>query len=215
MNARIALLGRSPVLGQVKTRLASELGQNEALRLHEAMLDLMCRRLSNWAPDSVTLWVDRQPEHPFVCRCLDRYQLSVNQQRGHHLGDRLLFALNTERATGNGATRFALAIGGDCVGLQRADLDEALTGLATGSQVVLGPATDGGYYLIGVDGDYPALFRDIEWGSSCVLEQTLDRARSLGLACRLLPERPDVDRAQDLQLLDSHTRNLLMTAYPL
>ncbi len=69
--------------------------------------------------------------------------------------------------------------------------------------MVLGPATDGGYYLIGMRSLEPRLFSGIPWGSARVLEATLDRCRRLGIVWTLLPSHRDVDRPEDLELLSA------------
>ena len=97
----------------------------------------------------------------------------------------------------------AAAIGSDHPTLAREHLEQAFRALETGSDVVLGPATDGGYYLIAVRAPVltTSLFQGISWSTETVLAEQLDRCRRLGLRVELLPEASDVDTPEDLAAL--------------
>jgi rSAM/selenodomain-associated transferase 1 len=110
-------------------------------------------------------------------------------QKGEDLGARLIHAMEVEFR--NGAEQL-IFLGGDCPYVDQACLDMAYSRLSA-LDVVLGPASDGGYYLIGVRRSIPALFEDIPWGTDAVFKTTLDRCETLGLDCALLPEESDVD----------------------
>ena len=94
-----------------------------------------------------------------------------------------------------------ITIGADAPHLDPARLTETAEALAGDADVVLGPATDGGYYLIALRAPCPSLFRDIAWGSSGVLDATLARARDSGLRVHLLAPTFDVDDADGLAAL--------------
>jgi glycosyltransferase A (GT-A) superfamily protein (DUF2064 family) len=118
---------------------------------------------------------------------------------GGDLGERLATGMAERIAT---LRLPVLAIGTDAPHIDGASLREGAETLADGgADVVLGPATDGGYYLIGVRAPQPALFRDVVWGSSSVLEATLERARAAGLRVHLLPTTFDVDDQAGLEEL--------------
>jgi glycosyltransferase A (GT-A) superfamily protein (DUF2064 family) len=102
-------------------------------------------------------------------------------------------------AFAEGAERVRL-VGSDLPGLSLEILREALDNLGR-SDLTLGPATDGGYYLIGLNEPCPELFAGPMWGSAEVLDQTLEIARSLCLSVALLPYLDDVDRPEDLNIL--------------
>jgi len=87
-------------------------------------------------------------------------------------------------------------IGTDCPGVSRHLIHQAFTALGR-RDVVLGPALDGGYYLIGLAAPQAALFRGISWSTGTVAAQTGTRAHSLGLSCHLLRPLRDVDTARD------------------
>jgi hypothetical protein len=99
-------------------------------------------------------------------------------------------------AASEGADRVVM-VGADCPEITAELLEKALERLAT-TDIVLGPASDGGYYLIGLRQPNPQLFANISWGSDQVLAETLFRARQLSLAVSLLQELSDVDRPDDL-----------------
>jgi rSAM/selenodomain-associated transferase 1 len=105
---------------------------------------------------------------------------------------------------GRGATR-AVAIGTDTPHLKPERIVRALDALAD-TDCVIGPASDGGYYLIALSQPHPELFRDVEWSTPRVLEQTLARAHSAGLRVELLEEMHDVDQADDVTRLAAELR---------
>jgi hypothetical protein len=110
------------------------------------------------------------------------------------LGRRLLAAFTAARDAGIGR---AVMVGTDCPELQAAHLEQALQALGD-HDLVLGPAADGGYYLIGARRPCPGLFRDMPWSTDRVLALTLARARDAGLRVRLLDLLRDLDTADDL-----------------
>ncbi|MCA1990227.1 MAG: TIGR04282 family arsenosugar biosynthesis glycosyltransferase, partial [Desulfarculus sp.] len=123
----------------------------------------------------------------------------IRPQDSGDLGRRMDLALT--RALAEGEER-AVLIGSDCPGLTAEILEQAFAVLAD-HDLVLGPAQDGGYYLVGLRRPAPEIFRGIAWGSDRVLRQTLNRAGELGLRVALLPELADLDRPEDLPRLVS------------
>jgi hypothetical protein len=177
----------------VKTRLAAQIGAAAACRLYAAFVGDLGERLT--VTGLPVCWAVWPPEAPFAAlvpgqRCF--------AQVGRDLGERLEGALRTCLET---TPLSAIAIGVDSPHLEPARLVEAADALAAGADVVLGPATDGGYYLIGLRAPCPALFRGIAWGSSSVLDATLARARAEGLRVHLLAPTFDVDDADGLAAL--------------
>lgn len=120
--------------------------------------------------------------------------LKYRPQHGSDLGARLTDAF--AKAFHEGADR-VVVIGSDCPGMDATVLDDALRSISN-YDVVLGPAIDGGYYLIGLNAGQPQLFADIHWGSDRVLQQTLDRAKLSHLRVHRLKPLSDVDRPEDL-----------------
>jgi rSAM/selenodomain-associated transferase 1 len=186
-------MAKYPAPGRVKTRLAAALGTDVACALYGAfVLDLSdrLRRL----PYAVT-WAYWPPDAPFAAllpgaRC--------RPQTGADLGERMASAIASELRRRDGPI---LVIGADVPHVPAASLAEGAAALAAGADVVLGPAADGGYYLIGVKRAVPVLFRKVPWGTSDVLRVTLERAAELALRTHCLPPTFDVDEPGDLDRL--------------
>lgn len=179
--------------GRVKTRLIGELSPRQAAELHDAFLGDLWERLSAGDFELRVGWAlaagEEMPSDPgpgFV-------------QRGADLGERLFHGLADAAAR----HRWVAAIGSDHPDLPLARVEEAFARLAAGAGAVLGPAADGGYYLVALAAEAltPDLFRDIPWSSGEVLERTLERCRERGIATTLLPEAADVDTPSDLARL--------------
>lgn len=196
-RARIAVFAREPRLGQVKSRLAVGSGEAAALAVYRAMLRrvgalLVEARLAEWE-----LWVSSNKSHEdFLSICNAK---NIYQQEGQDLGAKMDHAI--VQTLGREATDAVLLIGTDCPALTKDYLRGALAALDEGVEVVLGPAEDGGYVLIGARQPIPALFRDMPWGSDQVLAETRRRLEQGGLRYRVLETLWDVDRPEDLARL--------------
>jgi rSAM/selenodomain-associated transferase 1 len=138
----------------------------------------------------VTLWVAGAADHPHVAELARPLGVAVREQQGADLGARMHHAFVATAAP-------LVLVGTDCPQLAPADLVEATTALAA-SEVVIQPATDGGYVLIGLDRPRPPLFDSMPWGTPEVLPRTLQRIAALGLRCTLRPPLDDLDTAADL-----------------
>lgn len=91
----------------------------------------------------------------------------------------------------------AIIIGTDCASLTKEIIESAFTSLAT-NDLVIGPATDGGYYLLGIKKNYPLLFEHIDWSTEKVFEQTIQHAKNLSLSYHILPVLTDIDEAHQV-----------------
>ena len=196
-QSRISVFAREPVLGQVKTRLNGELGAERVLALYQAMT----RRIVTTVVDSrladMDLWVSSNPSHEFFLTICNRK--NIYPQMGSDLGERMGFTVRQTLASGD--VDSVILVGSDCPAMNEAYLESALAALAGGKDVVIGPADDGGYVLIGIRHDVPELFDGIPWGTESVLSTTIDRIRSLRLNDHYLDMLWDVDRPQDLARL--------------
>jgi uncharacterized protein len=196
----LIIFAKAPEPGQVKTRLSPPLTSDQAAHLHEVfMLDVVRAAQSL---SGVTQWLSCTPSstHPFFRRLSHRFRLRSLTQTGETLGERMAAALRQTLDTG--ATRVVL-IGTDIPTLPGTVIRDAFR-LLRRADVVLGPACDGGYYLVGVSRRVPPIFDEIPWGRSTVLEATLAHVNRLGLRCRLLPFWYDVDALPSLRLLAAH-----------
>jgi rSAM/selenodomain-associated transferase 1 len=183
----IIVFARAPVPGEAKTRLIPRLGAWRAARLH-ASLTLRALRIARRTGEEVELHGTRR--HSFF-RNLD---VPFRLQRGKDLGERMYRALAKARKP-------AILIGTDCPVLTSADLRRALRWLRGGCEVVLAPAEDGGYALIGARRVSKHLFEDIAWSTPSVYVDTAKKLR--GYRWRALRTVWDVDRPEDLERLRS------------
>lgn len=193
LKKRIAIFARRPVPGRVKTRLSPALPPEFACRLYAAMLDDTLSVAGAARADTRTVfWADAPDEN----RSPEGFQSHV--QQGEELGARLVGAFDTVLVDG----AHAVAIGSDCPGLSPAILERALEALDR-ADMVLGPATDGGYWLIGLSKPAPQLFTDVPWSTASVFNETLTRAADSGLSVETLPFLDDLDTPEDLARLVS------------
>lgn len=196
---RLLVFARLPELGRVKTRLAAELGHERTLAIYEAMLRDLIVSLgdSDEKTEIEFLW----PPTPNVSGEKLRAafaQHTVAMQTGLDLTDRLSMAFS-ERFFFH-RTQKIVAIGADDPDLPRELIDHAFA-LLDSCEYVLGPATDGGYYLIGCRAlsFEPEIFQDIAWGTSTVLETTLQKIATTNRTVAILPERYDIDTHEDVE----------------
>lgn len=194
----VLVFARTPVPGRVKTRLIPAIGAERAVNLHRAMLWRAVETAVAAGVGPVALWCSPSSAHPYLDEIRDRFGVSLHEQRGEDLGERMHRALASQRSGGGGT----LLIGTDCPFLDTADLQRARRALGDGADAVIGPAADGGYYLIGVRQSDARAFAGIEWGSERVLTATRERFRALGWRWHELDERRDVDRPEDLAALE-------------
>ncbi|HVT45762.1 MAG TPA: TIGR04282 family arsenosugar biosynthesis glycosyltransferase [Thermoanaerobaculia bacterium] len=201
--SRLLVFTRVPELGRVKSRLAHLLGEEKALRLHEAMIADLLAAIGE-STDTLEIEILWTGSREVTGSTLRRYFDSrpVAMQTGSTLGDRLAVAFS-ERIFFH-ATDKVLAIGTDDPTLTRETVELAFD-LLDSCDWVLGPATDGGYYLIGCRGAsyHSSVFRDIEWGTAGVFRATRERIRALGATLAILPSHTDIDEVDDLRTLSS------------
>jgi hypothetical protein len=189
---RLLVFARAPVPGQAKTRLIPALGAEGAAALHERLVRRTLTVAQGLAP--VTLCCAPGPEHPFFQSIAGQRGVELQRQEGADLGERMSRALQA----GLSVAPAVILVGTDCADLQRTDLQEAFAGLAEGADAVLGPAADGGYWLLGLRRWDGVLFEGMAWGTAGVLQQTRTALAGLGWRWRELPVRHDVDRPEDL-----------------
>ncbi len=188
----LIVFARAPELGRVKTRLAAEVGDDAALRTYRTLAEQVIAAVSTPATYSVTVAYTPPDAGPAMRDWLGP-AVTLRPQSGGDLGIRMAAAIAD--AISGGAGR-VVAIGTDCPDVTADVVAEAFTRLGA-ADVVLGPASDGGYYLIGMSRPHRALFEGVPWSSAETLRATLARARAGGLSVALLDERRDVDTAED------------------
>lgn len=198
-DALLMQFAKSPEPGRVKTRLEPALGPDGCARLHAALVRHTRDSLvaSQLAP--VALWYSGgQGGRAFFLDLVGRQQL--HRQRGATLGDRMHNAFSD--AFMQDPVRKAILVGSDCPHLDGVVLAQALEALDDGCEAVFGPATDGGYYLIGLSRPEPSLFLDIPWGTGEVMDETRKKLDQLRWRWHELPALGDIDEPGDLPLLE-------------
>jgi uncharacterized protein len=201
-NSALIIFAKAPIPGQVKTRLCPPLTADEATTLHGSfVLDTLER--TRTAVAKLKLPFDRflacSPSSAAVFFKImeERQVVMLIDQQGDDLGARMSRTFETMFARGY---KRVLIVGTDVPSLPLEHYKQAHT-LLDKYDVVLGPALDGGYYLIGLNKPTPALFENIPWSTDRVLPLTREKANRLGLSIGLLPEWRDIDTIEDLLAL--------------
>ena len=196
--AKLGLFAKWPRPGDVKTRLAAATSPEWAARVALAFLQDTIRRLVTVEARRVLAYAPTDARQDFARLVGDRFELMP--QADGDLGQRM--AAFVTAALAEGAERIVL-VGTDSPTLPVEYVATALEELQR-VDVVLGPATDGGYYLLGCARGLPPIFEGIAWGGSRVLAETVERVSAAGLRLALLPPWYDVDTLPDWHLLCGH-----------
>jgi hypothetical protein len=204
LKAVLAVFLKAPRPGAVKTRLIPALGDAGAARLYRALAEAVvaATRPEGDGYDRVLFFTPPEARAEMEAWFPGEACLA---QSGADLGARMSSAF--EEAFRRGARRVAI-VGSDVPALSRDDVHAALAALED-HDLVLGPARDGGYYLIALPEPRPALFEGLAWGTASVFAATMERAAALGLAVRVLEERRDVDNVEDVRAEWARLRPLL------
>jgi rSAM/selenodomain-associated transferase 1 len=199
MNKEVVLVfQRNEVLGKVKTRLAAGVGEEQAMEIYRYLLNKTYLALKEITVPVTTYFSEFIPENPI--HSAENKQVQV----GGDLGERMRNAFVAHLESG---MEKVVLIGTDCPSLEGTHLVQAFEALEH-SELVLGPARDGGYYLIGMKRRADFLFEGITWSSELVLSQTLTLAAEQGLRSSLLPILEDIDSPEDWERYCSQNRDL-------
>ncbi len=199
---RLIIFTRYPQPGKTKTRLIPALGAVPAAELQRKMTEHTLEQVESLTlttPIAVEIWFAGSEDESHLMRDWLGLRWQYNPQGAGDLGDRMAQAFASAFATG-AAT--AVTIGTDCPGLNAALMAEAFQALQD-HDLVLGTATDGGYYLIGLRRMIPELFVGVAWSTERVFAQTIAIARSLGLKVATLEPLSDIDRPEDLPIWEA------------
>lgn len=202
-GTRILLVfAKVPEPGRVKTRLAGELGAEGAADLYRRMGRMVVDRVRAGPWRTVVCFDPPGGRREVLDWLGGDGDLECRPQEEGDLGARMeeAFAGAFAAAPGGAGEGPVVIVGTDAPGVEEGLVLEAFRALERrgGPDLVLGPATDGGYYLLGLRGPAARLFREIPWSTDRVLDLTLERARDMGLGWELLRPLSDVDRPEDL-----------------
>ncbi|MDM8560912.1 TIGR04282 family arsenosugar biosynthesis glycosyltransferase [Candidatus Parabeggiatoa sp. HSG14] len=186
----LQLFAKAPIPGKVKTRLIPKLGAVGAAILHQQLVKHCLQQFSGLF--SIQLWCTPDEYHPFFQACKKNFNVSLYRQQGTDLGERMAYALaSTPQPT--------VLIGSDSPSLDVPTIRDAFTALQQDNTIVLAPAEDGGYVLIGMRQMIPELFTNMPWSTSQVLTLTQARLQELGLSWKKLEMQWDIDRPEDVE----------------
>ncbi|MEH6604342.1 MAG: TIGR04282 family arsenosugar biosynthesis glycosyltransferase [Pseudomonadales bacterium] len=197
MQAEVAILlfAKAPVDGQVKTRLQPFLCSQQATRLYRMMLGNAIDTAKEVSEADLQIYCAGGIHHEFWSSY--ESSLALHEQYGADLGERMYHAVEAAMQDYSPV----ILIGADCPQLNAEYIKQAVDLLAQGYDAVIGPATDGGYVLLGLNRVDWGVFSDIEWGKDSVLEDTQTNLLRLGWSFQLLSALSDIDRPEDLSKL--------------
>jgi hypothetical protein len=191
----LIIFAKNPLLGKVKTRLASSVGEEKALEIYRILL-----RKTRDVSKQVD--IDRVVYYSDFINCEDLWDSEFFQkrkQRGKSLGERMLHAFEDQFDEGHSK---CIVIGTDCFELEPEIIEEALDSLDR-YDAVIGPANDGGYYLLGMKKTYRSFFENKPWSTDEVFEQTIEDFQEAGIQYCVLTKLVDVDIESDLDSMKS------------
>ncbi|HBV62548.1 MAG TPA: hypothetical protein DEF45_05950 [Rhodopirellula sp.] len=215
-SVTLGIMTKYWVAGTVKTRLGNTIGMVKAAKLHRLFISKLCDSLSD-AADQHYLCITPREYLPSAQRALDQWQLSrewrVVLQEPGDLGAKMSGWF--QQTLGTNKNSSAILIGGDCPLLSKDDITQAANCLRQ-FDVVLGPACDGGYYLIGIAGPWrpelETIFQEIPWSTDEVLSITRQKLSHASQSMIELEPREDIDTERELtQLLQSQKQDQEMT----
>jgi rSAM/selenodomain-associated transferase 1 len=190
-STALVIFVRNPILGQVKTRLAKDIGDERALAIYLQLLEHTLKITRSLSFRKFIYYADEVSDYDLWS--VPGY--TKRMQSGTNLGERMLNSF--KELFEQGFTRIVI-IGSDCLQLQTENLQEAVT-LLESNTAVIGPASDGGYYLLGLTKFYPELFVNKPWSTNQVFTKTIDDFNNQGISYALLEELSDIDDITDLE----------------
>jgi rSAM/selenodomain-associated transferase 1 len=195
-NALI-LFARDPILGKVKTRLSPFLEEDVILKLYTCFLQDSLYNIRQVKNVDRFVGVAPSNESGFFTGTLGS-DIRIFVQEGENLGDKMRRAIQDRFVEGY---ERVVIIGSDSPSLPASYIYRAV---GSDRDMVLGPSTDGGYYLIGMRGKVVEVFKDVTWGTETVLQETCKHLVQNGASLELLPVWYDVDTPEDLKFFKMH-----------
>ncbi|MBK8620846.1 MAG: TIGR04282 family arsenosugar biosynthesis glycosyltransferase [Saprospiraceae bacterium] len=186
----LQIFAKNRQAGKVKTRLASVIGHEEALKVYEQLLSKLQSNLKD-QPLPLQIFYSEYIE---ASDFWEKDKVTTYIQQGADLGERMKNAM----AFGNNQYDFVILIGSDCPEIHTSDIQTCVN-LLENFDVVIGPCLDGGYYLLACKGYFPQLFEEISWSTATVFEDTIKKIQKAGLLFETLPVKRDLDEFSDYQ----------------
>jgi rSAM/selenodomain-associated transferase 1 len=191
----ILLYAKAPVEGTVNTRLIPDIGVKAATRLQYDLTHDRLSMLDKAKLCTVYLMCAPDKRHRFFAQCKRNYSVTLFEQAGSDLGERIINGVRHALSQ----FKYCVVIGTDAPALDAAMIAQAIDVLHTNNEVVIAPAEDGGYVLIGMHYPHEFLFHEIAWGSSTVMQQSREQLDLRNVPYTELATCWDVDRLEDYQ----------------
>lgn len=191
-DAVVLVFAKAPVAGEVNTRLIPDIGIEAATALQSELILSRLKSLDEIKLCATQLWCSPDVSHSFFLNCQKQYNIKLNEQSGNDLGVRMSLAIKESLQK----FKHVVLIGTDAPSLTIAHIETAIKQLAN-NDVVIAPAEDGGYVLIGMSQHCDDVFQKVEWGSDAVLDITLEKIRKNNLTSFDLELCWDIDRVED------------------
>lgn len=191
MKQTLLIFTKNAIYGQVKTRLAATVGNDKALQIYQKLLRYTAVVTNDIPVEKIVFYATNITNQDVW----DNKVYKKHMQLGNDLGERMQSALNY--AFEHGSTE-VIIIGSDCFEITADIINNAFDSLKN-YEIVIGPATDGGYYLLGMKQPTPQFFKQINWSTNEVLATTIGICNSLNFSFYLMPELSDIDTEEDLK----------------
>ena len=190
----IIIFCKYPIEGNVKTRIAKTIGNEVSVNLYKLLSEYIFQELLKTENVFQYLFYDNNADRDKIKKWAGA-EFTYELQEGNDLGEKMYNAFN--KVIDRGSTK-TIIVGTDIPDISSDIIQKAFQAL-NNSDVVIGPAMDGGYYLLGMKRLYKSFFTGIEWSNHTVLKKTLEKINSLNLSYSMLPELIDIDTEEDLK----------------
>ena len=190
MDKAIIIFVRHPELGKVKTRLAASVGNEKALLIYKLLIAHTYNLIKDFPFDVYVYYADKIIEHDVW----NGKNIIKKKQSGKDLGEKMQNAFSEVFFESHSKV---VIIGSDCYELSTKIINDAFDAIGN-DKVVIGPAKDGGYYLLGLHKNLPEIFKNIAWSTPKVFEQTTNILQHLQCTYQLMPILNDIDEEKDL-----------------
>ena len=188
----LIVFAKAPIKAQCKTRLIPLLGESGATEFYKDLLQHCLHTVSQLDNTDIALYVTPHTQHPFLLQLAAHYNTALQLQQGKDLGERMHHAMQQ----GLQDYQRVVLIGSDCPGITGQYIEQAFAELQQ-HDLVIGPATDGGYVLIGGRKISPDIFANTQWSSEQVLEQCVRNIRDADYSHQCLAPQQDIDTPED------------------
>jgi rSAM/selenodomain-associated transferase 1 len=190
---------KHPVPGLVKSRLAKDIGNDNAAEIYKLLLNETLNSISRLEVKAF-LYCYPDTEHPTLKEYKNKFGVELKEQHGENLGMKMFHAITNHLNENSNV----VLVGSDCLEINASYIQKAFEALNSGYEIVLGPAIDGGYALIGANNINVSIFENIAWSTNEVLKQTEEKINELDWKYSCLNKVRDLDTLEDFQYFSTH-----------